>query len=63
MLKALLLVLGMFASTFAGNAAIQTHDPGKLFPIFQNGKVGYLDATGRIVIAPKFDLRTSPSMR
>ena len=30
-------------------------DTGELFPVEQNGKYGFIDSTGKTVIAPQFD--------
>ena len=32
-----------------------TNDPGRLFPVVKDGKWGYIDKTGKMVIAPQFD--------
>lgn len=29
---------------------------GRLFPVFQDRKVGYMNQTGKLIIAPQFDL-------
>jgi hypothetical protein len=33
----------------------QLKKPGSLFSILQDGKVGFIDRTGKIVIPPQFD--------
>jgi len=42
----------------SGSAPAQTDaggkDSGPLFPVIQNGKVGYIDKTGKVVIQPQF---------
>ena len=51
----------MFAGAAAGGvrtfaAPVSEADETELFPIYERGKVGYIDRTGRIVIEPRFDL-------
>jgi hypothetical protein len=33
------------------------------FPILQNGKVGYIDRTGRVIIAPQFTIEKTMNFR
>jgi hypothetical protein len=40
-------------------AQAQSNEPGSLFPIVKNHVVGYIDATGKTVIEPRFaDIET-----
>src|ERR687884_1062197 len=69
-LLALLLVVNCFAVAACSNRSLsepsnslsqpsnqQDHrsEYPKLFPIFQNGKAGFIDNTGKIIIKPQFD--------
>src|SRR6266850_6240973 len=36
---------------------LAVQDDRELFPIAVNGKYGYIDVTGRVVIAPRFPMR------
>jgi hypothetical protein len=45
----------LIALATLSNTACQT-DPPELFPIIQNGKVGYINRKGEVVVAPQFAL-------
>ena len=52
---AALLIALIISMTFALDASGQEKDGQQLLPILLNGKWGFIDRTGKIVIEPKFD--------
>lgn len=57
-LTAVLLVIiagGFYWFYFHGQGIPMVKESSGLFPVYQNGKRGYIDKTGKIVINPQFD--------
>lgn len=42
-------------ASVVSHASTQSREPEPLFPVFQGGKLGYIDRAGRIVIRPQFE--------
>ena len=48
------LLLAVFLGVLLGACAQAPKEPDRLFLIKENGKYGYMDRTGRVVIPPQF---------
>lgn len=49
------LLVGWLLSLLVASAAAVGDDGEDYFPIYQNGKIGFIDKAGKIVISPQFD--------
>lgn len=54
-IKILLLTIFVAALSVAENAAAQGYVSDKWFPVVVDGKAGFIDRTGKVVLEPKFD--------